>query len=110
MDGRYIFAIIILGVFFLLIFVSFAVLEYGRIKESKLQAWISEQYDSKEVKKYDYDAEDEEELLLEQETAATEEVTDVEEEIVEDAPIEDTFGKIEVEGIEEITGTYNGDK
>ena len=110
MDGRYIFAIVILGVFFLLIFVSFAVLEYGRIREAKLQEWISEQYDSKEVHKYDYDTEGEDELFPEQETAATEEVADVGEEIDEDAPVEDTFGKIEVEGIEEITGNYNGDK
>lgn len=108
MEGKYIFAIVILGIFFLLIFVSFAFLEYGRIKEAKLQAWIDEQYDNKEVKKYDYDAADEAELITEQDTAAIDKVTDPVA-VTEDTPA-DTYGKIDVEGIEEITGTYKGDK
>ena len=109
MEGKYIFAIVILGVFFLIIFFSFVFLEYERIKEAKLQAWIAEQYDSKEVKKYDYDADTEDELSLEK-AVAVDEVSDSGEAIAEDTPSEDTFGKIEVEGIEEITGNYNGDK
>ena len=111
MEGKYIFALIVLGVFFLLIFVSFALLEYGRIKEEKLQSWIDEQYDSKEVKKYDYDTEDENDLFSEQKAeAVSEEVSDIVEEVPENVTIEDVYGKIDVEGIEEITGNYKGDK
>ena len=109
MEGKYIFAIVVLGLFFLLIFVSFAFIEYERLKESKLQAWIDEQYDSKEVKKYDYDAADEDELISAEDTADIDEVTDPVA-VAEDTPVDDTYGKIDVEGIEEITGNYNGDK
>lgn len=113
MDGKYIFALIVLGVFFLLMFVSFALLEYGRIKDQKLQAWISEQYKKKNVKKYDYDA-DEDEPIPAREAAVTDEVDDIGEvpvaETTVEKPIDETYGKIDVEGIEEITGNYNGDK
>ena len=64
MEFKYIFAIAVLGIFFLLIFISFAFLEYGRIREDKLQAWIMEQYSSKDVKYYDYDSDDSEEIPL----------------------------------------------
>lgn len=111
MEAKYIFALIVLGVFFLLIFISFAFLEYGRIREEKLQAWIDEQYDSKEVKKYDYDAEDDdEELPVHKIEAVADEAEDANEEVIDEVPVEDVYGKIDVEGIEEITGNYNGDK
>ena len=108
MEGKYIFALVVLGIFFVLIFVSFAVLEYGRIKEEKLQAWINEQYDSKEVKKYDYDADDEDEFIP---VKKAEPVADEAKDVVEEkVAVPDTYGKIDLEGIEEITGNYNGDK
>ena len=97
MDAKYIFAIVILGVFFVLIFVSFAFLEYGRIKEQKLRAWINELYDSKEVKKYDYDADDEDDGILEQETESSAgEVEDSDEEIAEVEQFVEAFDKIDV--------------
>ena len=109
MEGRYIFAIVILAVFFLLIFVSFVILERGRIKDDRLQAWIRDQYSSKEVNKYDYDSnEDPETPIQKAETVANE--TEEIEEAIPDEPIENPYGKIDIEGIEEITGNYNGDK
>ena len=111
MDAKYIFAIVVLGVFFVLIFISFALLEYGRIRRDKLQAWISEQYNSKDVHKYDYDAEDEEDLIPERKMEnIVEEVKKSSEKVADDSPADETFGKIDLEGIEEITGNYNGDK
>ena len=110
MEAKYIFAIVVLGVFFIVIFFSFVLLEYGRIKEAKLQAWINEQYDSKEVKKYDYDATDEDEPIIVQKAAVVDEAKDADEEVKADVSVEDAYGKIDVEGIEEITGTYKGDE
>ena len=113
MAGKYIFALIILGVFFLLMFVSFAVLEYERIKEQKLQAWINEQYNNKKVKKYDYDADDDEPIPV-REAAVADEAEETGDAPVAEAPvgkpIAEAYGKIDIEGIEEITGNYNGDK
>ena len=110
MEAKYIFAIVILGVFFIVIFFSFVFLEYGRVKEAKLQAWIDEQYDSKEVKKYDYDSTDEDELIAVPKATVADEVTDELEEVKPEITKEDAYGKIDLEGIEEITGNYNGDK
>ena len=115
MEGKYIFALIILGVFFLLMFVSFALLEYGRIKEQKLRAWISEQYNKKGVNKYDYDsAEGEEPIPVRKAETVSDEAVDDDEVAVTEAPVQkpvdEAYGKIDVEGIEEITGNYKGDK
>ncbi len=114
MDGKYIFALIILGLFFLLILVSFAFLEYSRIKENKLQAWINKIHENKSMNRPDYDhfTADEEipDLQSVQETVT--EIDDAEEQNEEKAAsnIDETYGKIDLEGIEEITGNYNGDK
>ena len=109
MEAKYIFALIVLGVFFLLIFISFAFLERGRIKDEKLQAWIREQYNKKITKQYDYDSEGEEEFSV-QDAVIPENADDTVEEEVAEVHIDDPYGKIDIEGIEEITGTYNGDK
>ena len=109
MEGKYIFALIILGTFFLLIFISFAFLERGRIKDEKLQAWIRERYNDKNVNKYNYDSDGEEEIPL-QNAEISEGESDRVEESVPEVHIEDPYGKIDIEGIEEITGNYNGDK
>ena len=109
MEFKYIFAIVILSVFLLLIFISFAILELGRIKDEKLQVWIIEQYKRDVVNKFDYDAENDEEIPL-PEMKAVEDEPDIEDDDVADVHIEDPYGKIDIEGIEEITGNYNGDK
>ena len=109
MEAKYIFAIIVLGVFFLLIFVAFAVLERGRIKDEKLQSWISERYNNKELKVHDYDSADDEEIPPEKTEAEA-----IEDQTEEEGPVEvnrdEAYGKIDIEGIEEITGNYKGDK
>ena len=109
MEAKYIFALIVLGLFFITVFISFAFLEYGRIKDEKLQAWISDRYNSKDANNYDYDTVDEEELSSVEEAPAVSEA-EAEEEPPEEVHIEDPYGKIDIEGIEEITGNYNGDK
>ena len=109
MEGKYIFALIILGVFFLLIFISFAILERGRIKDEKLQAWISEQYNKKNTKQFDYESEGEEEFSMQDAVIPESADKSVEEDVTE-VHIEDPYGKIDIEGIEEITGNYKGDK
>ena len=113
MEGKYIFAIVILGLFFLLIFVSFAFLEYARIKDEKLQAWIDERYADKDLNKPDYDhiMSDEEIPAVQTVQEAVAEVNDIDEDVVDDESIPiDTYGKIDIEGIEEITGNYEGNK
>ena len=111
MEFKYIFAIVVLSIFLLLIFISFAILEYGRIKEEKLHAWILERHSSEEVKNYDLEPDSEEEELPQPKAeATTNEENDTEEESTADVPVEDPYGKIDIEGIEEITGNYNGDK
>ena len=109
MEFKYIFAIAVLGVFFLLIFISFAFLEYGRIKEEKLQAWIMEQYSNEKVKDYEY-AEDNSEEISSQSSESDSVKEEKEEESVPELHLDDPYGKIDIEGIEEITGNYNGDK
>lgn len=110
MEGKYIFALIILGLFFLLIFVSFALIEYGRIKDDKLQVWIKERYADKNLNKFDYDTivADEEEIMRTIPDAATD-TNENKEETVEDS-IQPVPEKIDIEGIEEITGNYDGNK
>lgn len=111
MEGKYIFAIVVLGIFFLLIFVSFAFLEYGRIKEDKLQAWINERNANNELNNPDYDTVTEEEEISAQtmqESGVDEKV--INEDTADDEKVpEESYGKIDIEGIEEITGNYNGD-
>ncbi len=112
MDGRYIFAIVILGLFFLLILVSFAFLEYARIKNNKRQAWIDEYHKNNDANTdYDNFAEDDISVVQAVQDTADEE-SDADEESGEEAlqNIEDAFGKIDLEGIEEITGNYTEDK
>ena len=113
MDGKYIFAIVILGLFFLLILVSFAFLEYARVKNKKLQAWINERRENSETCGSDYDNFAEEDMPAVQavQDASLNDIESAEEndgEVLQN--IEDSFGKIDLEGIEEITGNYSEDK
>ncbi len=114
MEGKYIFAIIILGIFFVLILISLAFLELKRKSDARLQAWINERYANDDLNNFDYDTVSAEEELSNQsireennvEIIAPEEVAKQNEE--PEIPVSDVYGKIEVEGIEEITGNYNG--
>lgn len=116
MEGKYIFAIVILGIFFVLILVSLAFLEFKRKSDERLQAWIMERYADKNLNKPDYDILSAEEDISDQtikeeqriEIISPEEVTKSDEESEPASSAQDSYGKIEVEGIEEITGNYNG--
>lgn len=112
MDGKYIFAIVILGLFFLLILVSFAFLEYARKKEEKLQEWINERNSDKDLSKLDYDTVPEDEEIPQQTVfESVEDVMEGKETAEDEQPeIDGSYGKIDVEGIEEITGNYDGNK
>ncbi|MDE7439239.1 MAG: hypothetical protein K2N23_01840 [Clostridia bacterium] len=86
-------------------------MEYARIKDDKLQSWINERLNNKDLNRPDYDhiTADEEISTVQTEQATIAEVNAENEENVEDEPvIDDAYGKIDVEGIEEITGNYNG--
>ena len=114
MEGKYIFSIIILGIFFVLILISLAFLELKRKSDARLQAWINERYANDDLNNFDYDTVSAEEELSNQsireennvEIIAPEEVAKQNEE--PEIPVSDAYGKIEVEGIEEITGNYDG--
>ena len=113
MDGKYIFALVILGVFFLVILVSFAFLEYSRRKEERLQQWIDERYANKELNKFNYDTVNSDEEFSEQSfQSETNDVGNSDDESKEEVQVtfDDAYGKIDVEGIEEITGNYTGNK
>ena len=109
MEGKYIFAIVVLGLFFLLIFVSFVALERIKMKDERLHEWISDRYNNKDVNKYDYDTADEDSVSVEKPEAVVDEA-EPEEESPAEVHLDDAYGKIDIEGIEEITGNYKGDK
>ncbi len=66
MEGKYIFAIIILGIFFVLILISLAFLELKRKSDARLQAWINERYANDDLNNFDYDTVSAEEELSNQ--------------------------------------------
>ena len=107
MEAKYIFALIVLGMFFILIFISFAFLELGRVREERLQAWVSERYSDKNINKRDYESDDSVEVTPIKAETVADDVVD-EEEPPAEVPIEDPYAKIDIEGIEEITGNYKG--
>lgn len=83
--------------------------------EAKLQAWLNEVYSDKNLIKLDYEsASDEETEARVSENAerapAYEQPVEKQEEKEEPQPAEEAYGKLEVEGIEEITGNYEPEK
>lgn len=116
MEGKYIVAIIVLAAFFLLILVAFAFLERTRKKEENLNIWIEERNANKELNKFNYDTVNTDEDVGLRSVRSMQETEhyagDTQEEDDDNVQLsfEDAYGKIEVEGIEEITGNYNGGK
>lgn len=111
MEPKYIFAIVALSLFLVLFIIFFAMLAHKRKMEAKLQAWLYEVYSDKNLVKMDYDMSEEDEpiqpvrnsaALPESETK--EESGDGNEEV--QLKIDEFYDKIEIEGIEEITGNY----
>ena len=111
MEPKYIFAIVALSIFLVLFIIFFAVLAHKRKMEAKLQAWLYEVYSDKNLVKMDYDTSDEDEPVrlsgahVQTEAVKAEEVRDeIKEELQQ--KVEGLYDKIEIEGIEEITGNY----
>ena len=109
MEPKYIISVVALGLFFVLFLIFFLMLARHRKMEARLQEWLYSVYSDKNlVKKMDYDtaAVDEElSALAEKRSAEIGSASKKSEEV--QLKIEDAFGKIEIEGIEEITGNYN---
>lgn len=103
MEPKYIVAIVALSLFFLLFLIFFVLLSHRRKMEARLQAWLYERYSSKNLSEVDYDTDISDDAALRElqnggRRAESEEVQ---------LKIEEAFNKIEIEGIEEITGNYN---
>lgn len=113
MEPKYIVAIVALSVFFVLFIIFFILLARRRKMEAKLQAWLYEVYSDKNLIKMDYDsANDDESVQTVQGAVRRAEMNmDANQEESDEVQlkIEEAFNKIEIEGIEEITGNYNPD-
>lgn len=112
MEPKYIVAIVALSVFFVLFLIFFVLLAHKRKTEAKLQAWLNEIYSDKNLVKMDYDSvSEEDEIIPEPKEKTAEPATETKEE-KEEAQTKTTeeYGKLEIEGIEEITGNYEPDK
>lgn len=113
MEPKYIFAIVALGLFAFLFLIFFALLAHRRKMEAKLQAYLYEVYSDRNLIKSDYDFSGEESpqsfVVREARTADTE-IFEEEKDGMQQLRMEDIYGKIEIEGIEEITGNYNPNK
>lgn len=115
MEPKYIVAIVALSLFFLLFLIFFVLLARRRKMEAKLQAWLSEVYSDKNLLKVDYDsASDEDEVVRASENRETvsevEQTAESNEEKEEPTTSDEPYEKLEVEGIEEITGNYEPEK
>ena len=111
MEPKYIVAITALSLFCVLFFIFFILLAHRRKAEAKLQAWLHEVYSDRNFIKSDYDAVpvDDEALKLIENGMRKAETQNGEKQEAEEVQlkIDDAFNKIEIEGIEEITGNYN---
>lgn len=114
MDPKYIVAIVAGGVFLVLFIVFIIVSAYRRKIEARLQARIAKEYSDENLAKMEYDfAVYDEETVKLLSGAAEIPVTQVSiyDVLSEDlAQPEEVFGKIESEGMEEITGNYKPGK
>ena len=108
MDPKYIFAIVALSLFFVLFIIFFAMLARKRRMEARLQAWLYEVYSDKNLIKMDYDSADEDEPVQSLTVSAADAAPaqDEKKEAEEPVKTDELYGKIEIEGIEEITGNY----
>ncbi len=109
MDPKYIFAIVALSLFFVLFIIFFAMLARKRRMEARLQAWLYEVYSDKNLIKMDYDSADEDEPVQSVTVSAADAspAQDEKKEAEEAVKTDELYGKIEIEGIEEITNRNN---
>ena len=109
MEPKYIVAIVAVGLFAFLFLIFFILLAHRRRMEAKLQAYLYEVYSDKNLIKSDYDFSDDEVVqpfvVREARTSEHEDYKE-ENEDIQQLKMEDIYGKIDSEGIEEITGNY----
>ena len=114
MDPKYIVAIVTGGIFLILFIVFIIIFAHKRKTEARLQARLEQEYSDENLAKMEYDfAVYDEETAKILSGAVEKPVTQVSiyDVLSEDlAQPEEVFGKIESEGMEEITGNYKPDK
>ena len=113
MEPKYIFAIASVGLFAFLFLIFFVLLARRRKMEAKLQAYLYKVYSDKDLIKSDYDFSGEEtpqSFIVREARTADSEIFEEEQDDIQQLKMEDIYGKIEIEGIEEITGNYNPNK
>ncbi len=115
MDPKYIVAIILAGLFFVLLF-SFLIVYIVRLKKAKeFQAVLDKVYLDSNLAKMEYDFavyDDETAEFLSKMNSGDEKQVTIDD-VLNDgksANYEDVFAKIDSEGLEEITGNYNPKK
>lgn len=109
MDAKYIVAIAAVGVFAVLFIIFFVLLTYKRKKEAELQQYIRVTYSDNNLIKLDYDSVDENAPpIVEGRASAADGLAMAKQEETEEEQLhmEEVFGKVNNEGIEEITGNY----
>ncbi|MDE6442261.1 MAG: hypothetical protein K2L12_05880 [Clostridia bacterium] len=108
MEPKYIVAIAAIGLFSILFLIFFMLLAYRRRVEANLQAYIHEVYSDKNLIKIDYDSAANEEVPKNCDLFAAFEGSQAKKKEEEETQlkIEEVFSKMEIEGIEEITGNY----
>ena len=110
MEPKYIVAVVAVGLFAILFLIFFMLLVYRRKTEARLQAYIHEVYSDKSLLKSSYESVsvDDKSPLPDTRRVAYDGRPLMQNEDSEETQLkmEDVFGKMEIEGIEEITGNY----
>ena len=106
MEPKYIVAIVAVGLFSILFLIFFMLLAYRRRMEARLQAYIHEVYSDKNLIKVDYDSAANEEVPKNYDLFGATDGQSARKEEETQQKLEEVFGKMEIEGIEEITGNY----
>ena len=109
MESKYIIAIVAVGLFAVLFLIFFMMLAYRRNMEAKLQMYLHEAYSEKNLIKFNYDAVDENAPpIIEGRVSAIAELAVARhaEQEEQQLQIDEVYGKMEKDGIEEITGNY----
>ena len=110
MEPKYIVAVVSVGLFAILFLIFFMSLVYRRKTEAKLQAYIHEVYSDKSLLKANYESVSDENSPLPDTRRMAHDGRPVmpsdEQDETTQLKMEDVFGKMEIEGIEEITGNY----
>lgn len=109
MEPKYVISIVIVGIFSILFFIYFILLIHKRRDEAKQRRFIFEMYEKNNQEKFNYDAVDENAPpIVEGRASAAETLaaTKDEDDHAVQIHVDELFGKVDKDGIEEITGSY----